>query len=488
MTSALIRRGSGGLIVRSRAAAARSCVVYSHEAVANPLREGVKGAMLLSFRFTNHRSFRWEQQLNLTPAYKAQPGVPGGGGLAVAGIFGANASGKSNVLHALSFMQSLAVMSDREVEPGLGIARYPFRLDEAASAEPARYVVDIDIDGVLHTYGFTLDDEQILEEWLYHYPLKKRRKVFERESGQFKWGEESSKRDELEQIAGITAPTALFLSTTARFSPRKATTGPPQTDPLHSVYRWFLRLRTHLRGALRPAGRLWPESEDDRLVVVELLRAADLGIVDVRLKPSFQDSLFPADVDSPAALPDSASARRLDRARLLRLRDRQRLQFSHRGPQGDVAFEIADESAGTVQLLALAIDAATVLRTNGVMIVDEIDASLHPMLTAKLIGLFQTTKTNPARSQLIFTSHDPSLLGTFDAEEVLHRDQIWFTEKDQQGLSSLYPLSDFKPRREGENRQRRYLNGNYGGVPDLSADIFEQALAARGELGVPEHE
>lgn len=104
------------------------------------------------------------------------------------------------------------------------------------------------------------------------------------------------------------------------------------------------------------------------------------------------------------------------------------------------------------------------------------------MLTAKLVGLFQNVATNPLQSQLFFTSHDAALLGTFDMEEVLHRDQVWFTDKDRYGASTLYPLSDFKPRKEGENRQRRYLSGNYGGVPDLSADLFEQALRARGEI------
>ena len=123
--------------------------------------------------------------------------------------------------------------------------------------------------------------------------------------------------------------------------------------------------------------------------------------------------------------------------------------------------------------------ARIVLRQGGLMTVDEIDASLHPMLTAKLIALFHSSSTNPHRSQLIFTSHDASLLGTFDAEEILDRDEIWFAEKGRDGTSTVYPLTDFKPRREGENRQRRYLNGSYGGIPELSMQLFERALAAR---------
>lgn len=181
-------------------------------------------------------------------------------------------------------------------------------------------------------------------------------------------------------------------------------------------------------------------------MLLSLLKSADLGIVNVTVGPV------------------------------------RRLKFAHRSAEGEVMLSFGDESTGTQQLLDLAITAAATLRDGGLMTVDELDASLHPMLTAKLIGLFQSPESNPRGSQLIFTSHDATLLGTFDTEEVLRRDQIWFTEKDDEGASILYPLTDFKPRRTGENRPRRYLNGSYGAVPDLSADLFEQALAGRGEL------
>jgi len=148
-------------------------------------------------------------------------------------------------------MRHLAVSSDREVEPGLGLARHPFRLDETALAEPSSYVMDLLINEVPHTYGFSIDDEQVLEEWLYYYPLGKRRKVFEREQGEFKWGEESGKREELERIANITASTALFLSTMARFNQKRSAAGRSSGDPLHDVYKWFFGVRSHLRPNVR---------------------------------------------------------------------------------------------------------------------------------------------------------------------------------------------------------------------------------------------
>ncbi|MEU7797769.1 AAA family ATPase [Micromonospora arborensis] len=437
--------------------------------------------MLLSFRFANHRSFRDEQQLNLTPAY---PGGDPGPAVRVVGIFGANASGKSNCLDALAFMRRFVIFSDRDVEPGLGVAREPYRMTAESLEAPSHYVVDLDLNGVRHTYGFALDNDGVLDEWLYHYPLKRKRRVFERNGDTFAWGEDSNQRLLLERIAEVTAPTALFVSTIARFDHRQAAPDEPGSEPLRAVYRWFQRMSTrsqpHVGGSYRSG---WPQSEASRRTLVELLRAADVGIVDVVEVTSTvtdeQPMLFrPSDLGS-----EPVNERRMLRnARNRASRERKRLKFAHQGPAGEVQFELAEESTGTQQLLGLAIEAADVLGQGGTMCVDEIDASLHPLLTAKLIGLFQSPASNPRHSQLIFTSHDAALLGTIDTEEILHRDEIWFVEKDADGASTLYPLTDFKPRKEGENRQRRYLNGNYGAVPDLSTYLFEQALAARGPV------
>lgn len=422
--------------------------------------------MLLSFRFANHRSFRYEQQLNLTRVYDRQGDESAHtDAVQVIGIFGANASGKSNCLQALHYMRRMVAFSDREVEPGLGLNREPFRLDQEGLRDPSRYVVDLSLGGTRYTYGFTVDSERVLEEWLYYYPKHRKRRVFERDREEFSWGEESGKNPSLEQIAEITASTALFISTVARFNRRPSRPDEEQAEPLHSVYMWFRRIhgRVDLGSRLPrlPPSHLFPTSEDNRRVIVDLLRAADVGIVDVTMKST-------AATEDPPLAPDE-------------LRKERRLQFTHRGPSGNVVMELADESTGTRQLLDLAIDAAVTLRNGDTMIVDEIDASLHPLLTAKLIGLFQSGVSNPHGSQLIFTSHDAALLGTFDGDEILHRDEIWFAEKDDDGASVVYPLTDFKPRRAGENRQRRYLNGNYGGTPDLSFTLFERALAGRKE-------
>ncbi|WP_306203848.1 AAA family ATPase, partial [Actinoplanes sp. RD1] len=241
--------------------------------------------MLQSFRFANHRSFADEQQLNLTPAYtqpESRVTVP------VVGIFGANASGKSNALDALSSMRRLVLQSDKAVEPGLpsSLTREPFLLDPEIAVSPSRYVVDLSLDGVRHTYGYTIDDERIVEEWLYHYPFKKKRRVFERDGDSFAWGEETRKGSDLERISAITAPAALFVSTAARFAQAQSGGG---HQPLHDVYKWFMRAITRDRpglnaGNLLSLGSRWAaETNERRASIIELLKAADVGIVDVLL-------------------------------------------------------------------------------------------------------------------------------------------------------------------------------------------------------------
>lgn len=431
--------------------------------------------MLLSFRFENHRSFRGEAQLNLLRAYGlATPPTP------VVGVFGANASGKSSLIGALSFMGSLVGRSDRDVEPGFGLQRHPFRLDPRIRRLPSSYVVDLMLDGVRHTYGFTITDDEVLAEWLYSYPLGPRRKIFEREGQIFTWGERS-KGSSLERLASITAPTALFLSVAARFGsferrPSQQNVADDIFAPLHRVYSWLWQdlVRAYPGSSGIGGSRIGEQfiKDADRFkIVIEMLRAADLGLVDMSVRQ-------PDDDDN---LPEKAVDELTVQQYLNRSRKRPRLQFHHQGASGDVLFEIQDESDGTVRLLELATQATTALESGGLLLVDEIDASLHPLLTAQLVELFQSEIINKFRAQLIFTSHDATLLGSLNGMEVLQRDQIWFVEKEDDGASALYSLVEFKPRKENENRQRRYLSGKYGAIPDLSMGMFERVLESREE-------
>lgn len=438
--------------------------------------------MLLSFRFANHRSFADPQQLNLIPVYEsASPDAESTlDAVPVVGIFGANASGKSNVISAFDYLSRMVGLSDRESEPGVGLQRQPFRLDPDISAEPSSYAVDLMIGAIRHTYGFTLDDQRILEEWLYSYPKRKKRVVFERKEQQFHWGEESG-RSNLKRLADITAPTALFLSVSARFDSRNSAEGGRDETlaSLHDTFSWLWQRMSRVRPSVGIFGQarnyqVWLTDPDRRAVIVDLLRAADVGLQDVFVRPRDDEGVI---VEVPA-LPEELSKSERDQLRRPGRRESQ-VQFLHSGTLGNVTLDLTDESSGTLRLLELAARAVPVLNRGGLFLVDEIDASLHPLLTASLIRLFRSTSVNRRRAQLVFTTHDATLLGNLDGEDVLERDEIWFTQKRDDGSSELFPLSEFKPRRQGENRQRRYLNGSYGAIPEISMDLFEQALTTR---------
>lgn len=285
------------------------------------------------------------------------------------------------------------------------------------------------------------------------YPEKKKRVLFERSEDEVKFGSTlGSVRAKLELVHELTRPNALFLSVALQ----------SDVDVVMPVYHWFrrgitLRNSDHSVSELAGAVRVRRYVRDDparQRMLVDLLNTADVGISDML-------------IIEEASVPDRA-------AHAVDLRKREpKLYFGHSG--SNQLFGFADESAGTRAWLSLLPYALDALESGAAMVIDEIDASLHPLLTARLIGLFRDEQTNPHGAQLIFTTHDASLLGTALGEEVLARDQIWFVEKDRSGASRLYPLSDFKPR-EGENRERRYLAGSYGAVPVVSATGFADAV------------
>lgn len=432
--------------------------------------------MLRSFRLQNHRSFQGEAELSLLPSYSTErPAVP------VAAIYGANAAGKSNLLDGLRFMSRAVRESYRRWEPEGGVPRQPFRLDPASAASPSTFVVDLLLDGVRYVYGFVVDDDRVLQEWLYGYPRGKKRVIFEREGASVGFGSTvSESRARAEALAELTRPNALFLSLAAQVGLMELT----------PVREWFVsglwwgpsRLGSFVTRSVSLAQALMGDQSEGE-ALVDLIRAADVGITEVvvdtdekalqRRQTELEQRLAVAERELAAAPPDRDDGRTTFLQRMVEARanelaslasDRvpQRLRFVHAGAEDP--FDFADESAGTQAWITLLPSVLRSLRQASTLVIDEIDTSLHPHLTAHLVRMFQSEKTNPGGAQLIFTTHDASLLGTTFGEEVLARDQIWFVEKTVGGSSTLYPLTDFHPRKD-ENRERRYLGGSYGAVP-----------------------
>jgi len=407
--------------------------------------------VLLSFRVVNHRSIRDEQELQLTPVYGDEPAVP------VAAVYGANASGKSNLFGALEFMSSAVRDSFGRWRPDGRVPRRPFKLDPKAAEQPSGFVAEFIAEGVRHTYGFVVDDRVVREEWLYTYPEKRKRIVFEREDGGIKVGTTvGDLRGKLDVLKALVRPNALFLSVAAQ-------SNVSQVGPAYRflVDKLAFQSRDSRRHDLARAAQMLQEP-DQRDRLVGLVRAADLGIVGIEVKPRSHAEARLRDLLESAGhpVPDIE----------------QELWFTHLKGTRPLPFD--DQSGGTKDWVLLAPAVLDALDEGQTLLLDEIDTNLHPLLTAQLIRLFQNPETNSRRAQLVLITHDTTLLGHRLGEDIVRRDQVWFVEKGPDGASRLSALSDFHPRK-GESRERRYITGSYDGIPDLSEWRFDDAVVER---------
>ncbi|MFB7911356.1 ATP/GTP-binding protein [Kitasatospora sp. NPDC056076] len=428
--------------------------------------------MLLSFRVANHRSIRDEQELSLV-ATEFNEGTGRDSGarsegrpvhvLPAVGIFGANASGKSNVLAAMRFMREAVIESLATWGRDQGVPRQPFALAEDTSADTSLFEVDLLLGAegrkVRYTYGFELSDDRVESEWLHAYPSGRRQVWFDREAdrldvegGEFRFPGTglSGRKDLKDLLVTTTRPNALFLTVGAALNH-------PQ---LSAIHRWFQdNLWLVTNGEDVEARTAWTremlsrrDAHELRDRLVAMLTSADLGVSGV-------------DVDA-----ESGEVRLLHR--------------SSDGSSRPLDFW-EQESLGTHAWFAFLGPLLRLLdrKGGGVLLADELDSSLHPVLAAEVVRLFQDADANPEFAQLIFTTHDATLLGPSVTGRPLDRDQVWLTVKQGSGESALYPLLAARKARNDENLERRYLRGHYGGVPRLATgDVARQLVSMRRHL------
>jgi AAA15 family ATPase/GTPase len=429
-------------------------------------------SVLLSFRARNIRSFRDQFEISFLATTLAEAAVVRQvtwrdrgapiGVLPAACIFGANAAGKSNALRAMDDMRAVVLRSFRFWSPTGGTRRRPFLLGRAAQVHSSSFEIDLVVDGVRYEYGFELDDERIIEEWAFRYPKGRPALLFRREGMNVNFG--SSVSPKASTLVDLLRDNALLLSTAAAVR---------QPDLL-PLFLWFQRNLRLAEAESRPIRHAFTTELIDKPLrreqVLALLQAADLGIVDVSKKeidPVIQERMehvvriltegeeFDASVDTQVL--DIAVVR-----------------LHHRGLDGEVEFDVSEESLGTLVWLGLVGPIVDSLSTGSVLLADELDASLHPALVEQVVRLFQNPHTNPHRAQIVFNSHDTTLLGDASGERLLGRDQVWFAEKSHDGSTRLFPLSDLDPRKE-EAVGRRYLAGRYGATPIISSADFDSA-------------
>lgn len=420
--------------------------------------------MLLRFEVSNHRSVMKPVELSMIAVDEDRTAARSFDRLtekvlSVAGIYGPNASGKSNVLDALQWLSTAVRQSLLAWDQVIPLDRFRFG---SGQGNPSVFEVEAMVAGVRYTYRLELDSGKVLFEGLYSYPERRQRVLFERD------GLEVSFRRGTGSVAGVRellTPTTLVLSAAVRV----------RVPELEVFGRYLGSFRVlgaasradALRAPLALTQRIFDSGppgqatlfEDDELppiyqrqTALELLRFAELGIRDVQIVEDEGDPRL------------GGSFRRS-------------LRLVHGVGGQELLFDLKDESSGTLTWLRLIGPVIVALRAGQVLLFDEIDASLHPKLSARLLELFQDPETNPHGAQLIFTTHDTSLLNH------LNRDEVWLTEKGDDGATTLTALAEYggdKVRRS-LNLEKAYLQGRFGAVPDLDQYKLRSALGLAAE-------
>lgn len=361
-------------------------------------------------------------------------------------VYGANASGKSNLIKALDFFKWFVINSSKGVQSSEKIQVGSFRLHKDTEMEPSYFeVVFADVE-FQYRYGFELDANRVYREWLYQKANKRKSKeveLFFRSENEYTIHQKYAVGKEVVSKKMV-RDNALLLSVAAQFNESVSV----------DIMKW-LADTTIVTGSSDE--RIWDmaalqmDNPEMRHRIVAFAQFADFGISDIR---KVDNTIISS-----------------------------HLQYDEAGKVIDsVTFPFRkNESEGTIKYFSLAYPIIDALDNGKRLIIDEFDSKMHPLLTSKIISLFNSSVTNPRKAQLVFTTHDTNLLNA----GLFRRDQIWFTQKDMYGASELYSLVEYKVRNSAPY-EKEYLMGKYGGIPLVGQ--FERLFDANNDVGYGKEE
>lgn len=417
--------------------------------------------MLLQFNFQNFKSFREETTLDMTATGISELKhhiieIGNERVLPVSAIYGANASGKSNIVEAFQYMRHYVLHSFgfggdpvNKREGFKAVKSKPFLFDSKCKNEPSVFEVYFTVDFLdttkVYNYGFSIIQSEIVEEWLNYKPKANKaafKKVFHRTKNNSISYEGLSERQR-ENIDSALEKEALVVSLGAKMRIKR----------FKEVYDWFYLNEIADFGSPRST--------------YFLSTNIPYGFVDnpkvqqdvVRYFSAFDPSIVGFDVQEQEADSENRSGKiKIDA--LHKMNDSEEL----------VPIPLSSESAGTLKMFALYPLVHDILEFGGVLFVDELNAKLHPLLVRAFMIMFLDPEKNPNHAQLVFTTHDTWHLNN----EMLRRDEVWMTEKGNDGVSTLYSLADFVDDngtkiRKDENYEKNYLLGKYGAIPQMQS-------------------
>lgn len=414
--------------------------------------------MLIEFQITNWRSF-YESQVLSTVANKDKmleesncinsqisscPKL-----LRSLVLYGSNASGKSNLILGLAFMKEMVAVSAVGIREGQALNVTPFRLDPATREQPTEFEIIFIENNIRYQYGFSLTSKRVIREWLLASTGRKAQRWFEREyntkTDKYNWylGSNLLGGHQRQLWKEATRANTLFLSTAVHWN----------SEQLRPVFNWFVNKLIIFSGntVISPTftiEKILKGIEKEK--IIEFLQVADLGVTDVKVDHrEAQKNDFKVEAGKIEYVGSQTVQEPV-------------VTLSHRGKNNEeIGFDfLTEESHGTQRLFTYAAPILDALQQGLILVFDELDSGLHPKMMRFLISLMQNESLNKNNAQLIFSTHDTSLLDS----HLFRRDQIWFVEKDKNQASKLYPLTDFSPRKD-EALEKGYLMGRYGALP-----------------------
>ena len=432
--------------------------------------------MLIEFRFKNYRSFRDDAVLSMEATglgtfrnslilYNGIKLLPG------AVIYGKNGGGKSNVIRAFWLAAQFIRNAQKTQHEKASIPVVPFALNDYSATEPTEFEFIYTSEGIKYWYAFSATRESILTESLYHAPKGQKALVFSRKGQIFSFTGDKSRR---RLISEVVASNQLFFSVACTMN----------DSACSSAMRWFREELFFSRDYSDIPRQIIEYSDDTNMLrtISDYAKTADLGIEDMQFEINSQE------VEAEAALPDNipdgiktALVQFIHTLSNSSNNSEVRLEMGevkatskHKGRNKNGAsqlyqLELEDESDGTRKLMSIAPAIESALVRGGVLLVDEIERDLHPMLVDFIVSKFQSKRTNPHGAQIIFTTHNTELLNM----ELLRKDQLYFVDKDSEdGASELYTISEFSTRTT-DNIRKGYLIGKYGAIPNIKIEEVE---------------
>jgi len=426
--------------------------------------------MLIDFSVSNYKSFREQQELSLVATSDKEHmnentfEAVGQRLLKSIALYGNNANGKTNLLNAIGFMRHF-VLSSANNQAGSLIPVRVFKLDAKMRDKPSGFEAMFIVDGTRYKYGFEVDSVRVIKEWLYVYKTARPQLWFERafnfskENG-YDWKFGNNFKGQIQSWREQTLENTLFLSRASQLN----------SEQLKPVYQWFSNLFVlNTMGQLDPdyTARWWKESDRNKEDILNFVKTSgdNSGITNIKIE---EKEIEANDIEAiPSQIKWFIEGIR-NRSKDGKLQKRT-IETVHQLDNSNetVTLNFEEEAAGTRKLFSLAAFWLQAIKDGRVLIIDELNNSLHPNLAKFLIRRFHDKEINKNGAQLIFTGHDTFLLDL----EIFRRDQIWFTEKTPEQNTELYSLAEYSPRKN-ESIEKGYLKGRYGAVPDIDETLL----------------